>query len=64
MILGTEYRFVLILGIVTYLFPNKRPLDTKIDVSVICTRRAYFSSDFDGGFLSLIPLENHFQKST
>jgi hypothetical protein len=28
---------------------KKKPLTAKMDVSAICTRRAYFSSDFDVG---------------
>jgi hypothetical protein len=51
MILGTEFQFVLIWGIVTITVSNKRPNGAKIDVSVIFIWRVYFSSDFDGFFL-------------
>ena len=55
MILGTEFQFVLIWGIVTITVSNKRPNGAKIDVSVIFTRRVYFSSDLFNEFLRIMP---------
>jgi hypothetical protein len=62
MILGTEFQFVLIWGIVTITVSNKRPNGAKIDVSVIFIWRVYFSSDFDGFFFNAFLRKIPFRK--